>query len=64
MEIPPAGNVVSGNRTVMQSESSRELPDMIYEIRENVNSQVSFRVLYFFYSIAASHIQKGEYSSK
>ena len=46
----------------MQSESSRELPDMIHEIRENVNSQVSFHVLYIFHSIAASHIQKGDYS--
>ena len=39
-----AGNVVRGNRKVMQSESSRELPTL----RQNVNSQVSFQDLYFF----------------
>ena len=43
-----AGNVVRGNRKVMQSESSRELPNMIDEIRQNVNSQVSFHEFYFF----------------
>ena len=32
----------------MQSESSRELPNMSHGIRQNVNSQVSFHELYFF----------------
>ena len=31
----------------MPSESLRKLPDMSHEIRENVNSQLSFHVLYF-----------------
>ena len=43
-----AGNVDRGNRKVMQIESSRELPNMIYGIRQNVNRQVSFHELYFF----------------
>ena len=41
------GYVVRANRKVMQSESSRELPNMIYGIRKNVNSQVSFHEFYF-----------------
>ena len=55
--IVTAGNVVRGNREVMQSESSRELPNMIDGIRQNVNNQVSFHELYF-YSIAAKYICK------
>ena len=45
--VVTAGNVVRGNRMVMQIESSRELPNMIYGIRQNVNRQVSFHKLYF-----------------
>ena len=47
-QIFTAGNVVRGNRKVMQSECSRELPNMSHGIRQNVNSQVSFHELYFF----------------
>ena len=42
-----AGNVFKGNRKVMQSESSREFPNMNYGIRQNVNSQVIFHELHF-----------------
>ena len=59
MHLNTAGNVVRGNRTVMQSESSRELPDMSHEIRETVNSQVSFHVLYFF-TVLQFRIYKNE----
>ena len=38
----------------MQSDSSRELPN----IRQNVNSQVSFHELYFFHSIAALYTEQ------
>ena len=59
-----AGNVDRGNRKVMQIESSRELPNMIYGIRQNhVNRQVSFLRIVFFHSITALYIQNGEYNS-
>ena len=61
--INMAGNVDMGNRKVMQIESSRDLPNMIYGIRQNVNRQVSFHELYFFHSITALYIQSGEYNS-
>ena len=54
-----AGNVVRGNRKVMQSECSREHPNMIYGIRQNVNSQVSFHELYF-YTVLQLYINKKE----
>ena len=54
-----AGNVVRGNRKVMQSECSREHPNMIYGIRQNVNSQMSFHELYF-YTVLQLYINKKE----
>ena len=43
----------------MQSESSRELPNMIYGIRQNVNSQVSFQELYIFTVLQLDIYKKG-----
>ena len=43
----------------MQSESSRELPNMIYGIRQNANIQVSFQELYFFTVLQLDIYKKG-----
>ena len=59
VESITAGNVDRGNRKVMQIESSRELPNMIYGIRQNVNRQVSFHELYFF-TVLQLYIYKKE----